>query len=254
MLRKALSVIEPCDADWVGMRPRQGGRHCGACGKTVHDLTSMTKREVERFIASVEGDAPCIRYRVDAAGTPMFAPSRTGSVTWGAAITTMATALAACSAPHESTEQRRDVAAVTENVAASEPVAPASAAPIRRLPPQHTPPPPIYRIEDLPIDNGPREPIETLTNTGHEVMGNMPRPGKTGRSATSGVATVEFIARHEGPHAAQMIILDGRPMGIPTKKLKLDAGLHTVVVLLQSGKRRVRHISFCGRQRVTVAL
>jgi hypothetical protein len=92
-----LRVAEPCTAEWDAMPPRQQGRFCAACNKTVTDVARMTEREVDAWLVTA-GDRVCIRMRVDASGRPLFARKWGGSAHPMAGLMTAAT-LAACSVP-----------------------------------------------------------------------------------------------------------------------------------------------------------
>lgn len=47
-MRKAITINipKPCDEDWNKMTPKEQGRHCSACNKTVIDFTSKTDEQV----------------------------------------------------------------------------------------------------------------------------------------------------------------------------------------------------------------
>ena len=42
----------PCLADWAAMQERGPGRFCSQCERTVHDTTKMSRRQIERLVAS----------------------------------------------------------------------------------------------------------------------------------------------------------------------------------------------------------
>ncbi len=42
----SISIPEPCHEDWNKMTPKEKGRHCAACNKTVIDFTSKTDEQV----------------------------------------------------------------------------------------------------------------------------------------------------------------------------------------------------------------
>jgi hypothetical protein len=59
-------VASPCDVPWESMVGNERTRHCGACKKDVHNLSAMTRDEVEAFLARAEvigaqgGVKPCV--------------------------------------------------------------------------------------------------------------------------------------------------------------------------------------------------
>ena len=68
MRRPALPQVVipvPCHADWNAMPAISSdgrARMCGACDTPVYDGTSLTRRELERLISTVEGRRlPCLR-------------------------------------------------------------------------------------------------------------------------------------------------------------------------------------------------
>lgn len=42
----SINIPEPCHEDWNKMTPKEKGRHCAACNKTVIDFTSKTDEQV----------------------------------------------------------------------------------------------------------------------------------------------------------------------------------------------------------------
>jgi len=55
-MRKAIKVNipEPCQEDWHRMSPRDKGRHCSACNKTVMDFTSQTDEKIVKTLTNTE--------------------------------------------------------------------------------------------------------------------------------------------------------------------------------------------------------
>ncbi|WP_400079320.1 carboxypeptidase-like regulatory domain-containing protein [Winogradskyella sp. R77965] len=41
-----LNIAEPCHEDWSKMTPKEKGRHCAACNKTVIDFTKQTDEQI----------------------------------------------------------------------------------------------------------------------------------------------------------------------------------------------------------------
>ncbi len=46
----SISIPEPCHENWNTMTPREKGRHCDSCAKTVIDFTKMDTFELQDFI------------------------------------------------------------------------------------------------------------------------------------------------------------------------------------------------------------
>ncbi len=62
-----------CDEDFAAMPLADGGRHCDACEKIVHDLSALTRRAAERLVADRTGPRRCYRYLARRDGTIVFA-------------------------------------------------------------------------------------------------------------------------------------------------------------------------------------
>jgi hypothetical protein len=65
-------IASPCGQDWTTMKPGDKGRYCGACKKTVHDLSALTKREARALLAAPTTEGLCVRYLYDAHGDIAF--------------------------------------------------------------------------------------------------------------------------------------------------------------------------------------
>lgn len=64
-----VEIPEPCHADWNAMRKEDRARFCFDCQTRVHDLSAMTKKEAQRFLAdNAERDDVCISFLQDAQG------------------------------------------------------------------------------------------------------------------------------------------------------------------------------------------
>ncbi len=64
MRREDVPIDEPCDASWQAMQGDDRRRHCDHCDRDVVNLSQMTEREAEAFLA--DHHAPCVRYHVTA--------------------------------------------------------------------------------------------------------------------------------------------------------------------------------------------
>lgn len=70
MHRRTLPIADPCHA----FRPEPGKSFCDKCEKHVHDLSAMTKREAERFLAAHVGEKICVAYRTAKDGSILVKP------------------------------------------------------------------------------------------------------------------------------------------------------------------------------------
>ncbi len=70
MHRRTLPIADPCRA----FRPEPGKTFCDKCEKHVHDLSAMTRREAERFLASHVGERICVAYRTSRDGSILVRP------------------------------------------------------------------------------------------------------------------------------------------------------------------------------------
>jgi hypothetical protein len=58
-----ITVPRPCNEDWEAMTPRDQGRHCTACVKTVVDFTAMPDEEVKNYLLQRRAEKICGRFR-----------------------------------------------------------------------------------------------------------------------------------------------------------------------------------------------
>jgi hypothetical protein len=57
-----LQIREPCHESWESMRVEDGSRrHCDSCVKHVHDLSALSRVEVEQLLMG-PGELPCVRF------------------------------------------------------------------------------------------------------------------------------------------------------------------------------------------------
>ncbi len=54
-----LRIPEPCREDWNKMTPKDQGRFCSSCSKTVVDFTVMDENEIQKFLKSNQGTKLC---------------------------------------------------------------------------------------------------------------------------------------------------------------------------------------------------
>ncbi|MFD2942886.1 energy transducer TonB [Flavobacterium notoginsengisoli] len=58
-----ISIPEPCHEDWNKMTPKENGRFCMNCSKTVTDFTSMLPQEIQQFFIQNQNNKICGRFR-----------------------------------------------------------------------------------------------------------------------------------------------------------------------------------------------
>ena len=68
-----LLIPKPCHENWDAMTPRDDGRHCASCSKTVVDLTGLDAEAGARALARIHAQVTahahiCVRAPADAAG------------------------------------------------------------------------------------------------------------------------------------------------------------------------------------------
>lgn len=58
-----ISIPEPCHENWDEMTPKDNGRFCMSCSKTVVDFTAMIPEEVQHFFIQNQNNQICGRFR-----------------------------------------------------------------------------------------------------------------------------------------------------------------------------------------------
>ena len=58
-----LTIPEPCTENWYKMTPKENGRFCLSCSKTVVDFTSMLPDEVQHFFIQNQNKNICGRFK-----------------------------------------------------------------------------------------------------------------------------------------------------------------------------------------------
>ncbi|OXB18452.1 energy transducer TonB [Flavobacterium reichenbachii] len=58
-----ITVPEPCHENWDKMTPKDNGRFCMSCSKTVVDFTSMLPDEIQHFFIQNQTERICGRFR-----------------------------------------------------------------------------------------------------------------------------------------------------------------------------------------------
>lgn len=65
MNKPHISIPKPCHENWDSMNPREQGRHCDACDKTVIDFTEKSDREIGEYFAEHAHERICGHFRKD---------------------------------------------------------------------------------------------------------------------------------------------------------------------------------------------
>lgn len=59
----SISIPEPCHEDWSQMTPKEKGRFCDSCSKTVVDFTKMNTYEIQDFISQNQENRVCGHFK-----------------------------------------------------------------------------------------------------------------------------------------------------------------------------------------------
>jgi hypothetical protein len=59
----SISIPEPCHEDWNKMTPKDKGRFCDSCSKTVIDFTKMNSNEIQDFMTQNQGQRICGHFK-----------------------------------------------------------------------------------------------------------------------------------------------------------------------------------------------
>jgi hypothetical protein len=60
-----ITIPKPCHENWDEMTPKENGRFCLSCSKTVIDFTSMLPEEVQYFFIQNQNESVCGRFKND---------------------------------------------------------------------------------------------------------------------------------------------------------------------------------------------
>lgn len=61
--KQKITIPEPCHENWDKMVPKENGRFCMSCSKTVIDFTAMLPAEIQQFFIQNENEKICGRFR-----------------------------------------------------------------------------------------------------------------------------------------------------------------------------------------------
>ena len=59
----SIAIPKPCREDWNAMTPKQKGRFCDSCAKTVIDFTKMDSYEIQDFISENKNNRICGHFK-----------------------------------------------------------------------------------------------------------------------------------------------------------------------------------------------
>jgi hypothetical protein len=62
-IKQKITIPEPCNENWDKMTPKENGRFCMSCSKTVVDFTSMLPEEVQHFFIQNQNKKICGRFQ-----------------------------------------------------------------------------------------------------------------------------------------------------------------------------------------------
>ncbi|TDP03694.1 energy transducer TonB [Flavobacterium sp. 245] len=62
-MKNKITIPEPCHENWDEMTPKDNGRFCMSCSKTVVDFTSMMPDEVRHYFVQNQNEKICGRFR-----------------------------------------------------------------------------------------------------------------------------------------------------------------------------------------------
>lgn len=63
MNKPHISIPKPCHENWDAMHPREQGRHCDACEKTVIDFTEKSEKEIVEYFVEHPDQRICGHFR-----------------------------------------------------------------------------------------------------------------------------------------------------------------------------------------------
>lgn len=127
-------IPEPCPERWDAMAPREDGRYCGRCDRTVIDFTRFTRSRAEAFLLARPGLQICAHLAVDRdTGEAWFPPEAARAPFWAGGIVL----LAALSSSGCSTSTEGEAPARLEEIDE-----PDLGSPMEPLDPNAAPPPP----------------------------------------------------------------------------------------------------------------
>ena len=64
MNKPHISIPKPCHENWDSMHPREQGRHCDACDKTVIDFTEKSEKEISEYFEKHPNQRICGHFRI----------------------------------------------------------------------------------------------------------------------------------------------------------------------------------------------
>jgi hypothetical protein len=156
-----ITIPEPCNENWDKMTPKENGRFCMSCSKTVVDFTSMLPEEVQHFFIQNKNEKICGRFRKSQLDTiTIQIPSRVlyeqthyYKMFLLALFITMGTTLFSCS-DKNGDKQKIDKVEVVENDTRVQNVTVGDIAPSKVGSQNRLPPPPPPKIDQINFVKG----------------------------------------------------------------------------------------------------
>jgi hypothetical protein len=66
-----ITIPTPCHEDWDRMSPKEKGRFCDKCSKTVQDFSTQTPAEIQQYLLEHSNEKLCGRFRNDQLKSPV---------------------------------------------------------------------------------------------------------------------------------------------------------------------------------------
>lgn len=77
-----IHIPQPCHENWQKMTPKEQGRFCGSCQKTVVDFTAMSDKELLDYISNTSGQRSCGRFSNDQLNRTISAAKHKRRFSW----------------------------------------------------------------------------------------------------------------------------------------------------------------------------
>ena len=79
-MKYIIDIPKPCHEDWDKMPPKNDGRYCDVCKKTIFDFTNLSNRELVNKLEN--GENVCARYKASQLNVDLFANKNQGVSKW----------------------------------------------------------------------------------------------------------------------------------------------------------------------------
>ena len=159
-MKTKITIPEPCHENWDEMTPKENGRFCMSCSKTVIDFTSMMPEEIQHFFIQNQRNKICGRFKksqldsitIQVPNRILYSQTHYSKIFLLALFIAMGTTLFSCQ-NKEGKKQKIDKVEVVEDPAPTEHITVGVA-----LPPKHDskntlkqvlPPPPPPKVDHV---------------------------------------------------------------------------------------------------------